>query len=434
MNQSTVLRDWMFGPSPLPDFSEPEEAKNCRVRAWERLRAEPIQKKHDERWKYFPLESLLSFPAGVESGVSKKEAGGSVSLQSNNESLVLGFGSAGKILTETSEILPGVSVQPFWKPIREGSAALTPLKNPKTVDPFLDFNAAWMDAGMVVTVGASQKIAKPIWIQLQSSLPGHLGNIFQPRVRFDLKDHSTATIVLDGRQGAMSPGLINSVLDIQVGKKSELRLIYLHQGLATSARLLHQTISVEESGKFNFIGITEGGGLARLESEIHLQGAGAQTEYRMLALGSAESKFHHQVVVEHRAPDTLSQQVFKSLLSDKAQGEVSSLVHVHREGQNANSRQMIRNILLSGDARAWARPQLQIYADQVQCAHGAATGQFDPEEIFYLESRGLDSALARLLIATGFLADMISPLEPGQVRTEMATRVRQLLQKMLVQG
>lgn len=432
MNQSTVLRDWMFGPSPLPEWSESTEIKNYRIRAWERLRSQPLQKKHDERWKYFPIESVLSFPTSFESETAKKKSGSALRLQSSDASVVLGFGSEGKIITAASEILPDVSVQPFWQRIEASLDVPQDIK--AGMDPLWDFNAAWMDAGIALTVRALQKIEKPIGIELQNASSGHLGNVFQPRINIRLQDQSSATILLDNRQGALNPALINSVLDIQVGKKAVLKLIYLHSGFAGSTRLLHLSASVEASGKFNFVGVSEGGGLGRLESEIHLQGAAAEAEYRMLALGSGDSKFHHQVVVQHAAPDTQSQQVFKSLLTDKAQGEVSSLVHVLREGKNANSRQMIRNILLSPDARAWARPQLQIYADQVQCSHGAATGQFDQDEIFYLTSRGLEPALARLLIATGFLADMIVLLDPLPVRSEMEGKVRQLLQKMLVQS
>ena len=114
--------------------------------------------------------------------------------------------------------------------------------------------------------------------------------------------------------------------------------------------------------------------------------------------------------MEHRAEEARSFQKFKGILSDAARSSFTGLIHVHQEAQRTDSYQLNQNLVLSDRAWAYAKPNLQILADDVKASHGATVGQLDPDSLFYLKSRGIDEAAARALLVTGFTSELIESI------------------------
>jgi Fe-S cluster assembly protein SufD len=140
------------------------------------------------------------------------------------------------------------------------------------------------------------------------------------------------------------------------------------------------------------------------------------------------------MLVEHASPRCNSHQFYNGILNDHAHGVFHGRIIVHKDAQKTDSKQTNRNLLLSDDAQIDTKPQLEIYADDVKCTHGATIGQMDENALFYLRSRGLDENGARSLLLFAFAGECTGRIKPGPVRAHIERLVRQALPKIIVNG
>lgn len=228
----------------------------------------------------------------------------------------------------------------------------------------------------------------------------------------------TKLFVVERHHGS---GLGTAGLEATLGEHAEL----VHVRIVDGDGAHHGAIGVElaAGASYRLVSVVLGGGATRIEPTVRLAGRGATAElYGLLALRGAEHADHH-VTVDHAAPHCTSRQVFRSLLDGKARGVFTGKVVVRPGAAGTDSSQVHRALLLSDDAVANARPQLEIDADDVKCAHGAAVGSLDPESLFYLQQRGLDAAAARGLLTAAFAAEVIDAAPSGSVHDELRERV-----------
>ena len=150
-----------------------------------------------------------------------------------------------------------------------------------------------------------------------------------------------------------------------------------------------------------------GGHLARTELRVELAGEGARTDLAGLALGQGSEHVDHHLLIDHAVPNGTSTQSFRSILDGHARSVFTGKVIVREGAMGTDSDQSNRNLLLSDDAIANTRPQLEIYADDVKCAHGATVGQLDEEALFYLRQRGLSPAQAQALLVEAFAGEIV---------------------------
>lgn len=137
------------------------------------------------------------------------------------------------------------------------------------------------------------------------------------------------------------------------------------------------------------------------------------------------------ILIEHQAPHCNSNQFYRTLLDDGANGVFQGKVHVHQVAQKTDGYQLSNALLLSDKAEMDTKPELEIYADDVKCSHGATTGQLDEEPLFYLRSRGLSAAQARFLMIQAFLAEVIEKIGDEALEDEVNEQVAQWLQNVL---
>jgi Fe-S cluster assembly protein SufD len=180
----------------------------------------------------------------------------------------------------------------------------------------------------------------------------------------------------------------------------------------------HAGISVHATAgaRYRLVSIVLGGATVRIEPQIHLVGEGASADLHGLVALRGQQHADHHVLVDHATPRCTSRQAFRSLLGGRSRGVYTGSVHVRPGAIGTDSGQLHRALLLSEEAVANARPQLQIEADDVKCAHGVAIGALDPEMLFYLRQRGLDEGQARLLLTTGFVNETLAAIEDEAIR------------------
>jgi Fe-S cluster assembly protein SufD len=170
--------------------------------------------------------------------------------------------------------------------------------------------------------------------------------------------------------------------------------------------------------------ITLGAALSRTELTVRLSGPHAECKLNGLYVVDGERHADHHTVIDHVAPNTKSTESYKGVLDDEARGVFTGRVVVRRDSQKVEARQSNRNLLLSEGAIVETRPQLEIYADDVQCSHGAAIGRLDENAMFYLRQRGLDRAAARGMLTWAFASEVLATLPDETLRAAVADTLR----------
>jgi Fe-S cluster assembly protein SufD len=173
-----------------------------------------------------------------------------------------------------------------------------------------------------------------------------------------------------------------------------------------------------------------GGGLTRNGLRVTLDGEGADCELDGLYVGANKQHVDNQIFVHHRVPHTTSRQLFKSVLTGSAHGIFTGCVQVDPDAQKIEAHQQNRNLVLSENAVADTRPQLEIHADDVRCTHGATIGRLDENALFYLRSRGLDLPTARSLLTQAFAMEVLESIKRPMLAAELCQPVRNRLEEI----
>lgn len=177
----------------------------------------------------------------------------------------------------------------------------------------------------------------------------------------------------------------------------------------------------EQDSNLSTFNMSMGGALTRNDIQAHLNGEHTVTRMNGLYLVTGNQHIDNHTLIEHAKPSCDSYEVYKGILDGQARAVFNGKVYVHREAQETDAKQLNKNLLLSPDARVNTKPQLEIFADQVKCTHGATVGQLDEEQIFYLITRGMSRDVACNLLTYGFAADLIRRLRVEAIREQLDT-------------
>lgn len=178
----------------------------------------------------------------------------------------------------------------------------------------------------------------------------------------------------------------------------------------------------------------QAGKLNRFNLELNLNAPGANGETYALFLTDGEEHSDVNTVINHKAPDTTSNQIAKGILDAASKGVFTGKIHIFPKAQRVASGQLNKNLLLSKKAQVHSQPQLEIFADDVKCSHGSTTGQLSPEEIFYFQARGIPEDKARNLLAFGFGLEVVQKIQNAPVREFVSAIVKESLQKKFSLG
>jgi Fe-S cluster assembly protein SufD len=222
-------------------------------------------------------------------------------------------------------------------------------------------------------------------------------------------------------------GFINKVNEVFLDENAELEL-YKLQNLNDETVLLNQTaISQMASSRLKVNAFSLNGGMIRNEIHDFMNGQGAWSDIRGLYLMDQKQHIDNQVNVYHNVPHCDSNQLFKGILDNEATGVFNGYIYVKRNAQQTNAFQRNANILLTKTARIDTMPHLEIYADDVQCSHGASVGQLDNEAMFYLMQRGIPFADARMLLMYAFADAVINEISIEALRISIEDMVKKRL-------
>jgi Fe-S cluster assembly protein SufD len=224
----------------------------------------------------------------------------------------------------------------------------------------------------------------------------------------------------------------NAVLDVELAAGAELTVYRLQRGCDKAFHIERIEARVADGARLVLRDSQLGSSLARLDLHVNLDGRGSSAELTGVFLADGSRHLDTHVLVEHRAVETTSLQDYRGIAANKGRGVFNGKSIVHEGAQKSNARQVNRNLLLTPGAEIDTKPDLEIYADDVQCSHGATTGQLDPNALFYLRSRGLDESEARSALTRAFAGAVLSkvdvPALAQHVQDELDRRLVRLLE------
>jgi Fe-S cluster assembly protein SufD len=281
--------------------------------------------------------------------------------------------------------------------------------------PFAALNMAFWEDGAFIHLPQGTALETPIHLVFQT-IGDHLA--VHPRLLLVMAANTQATVVVEyGGQGGYLSG---PVAELAVGEGAVLDYHQMQEEAAGAFHLGGLRVQQERASQARLHLISLGGQLARVDLEAVLDGEGASCQINGLTLARDQQFSDCHVRVEHAQPHGTSEQLFKSVLEDKANTVFDGMIHVRQHAQKTDARQTSRNLLLSKQAHAHANPRLEILADDVKCGHGSSTGFLDPDAEFYLRARGIPAAQARALLVHAFANDSLNRIHLTPLRERMA--------------
>ena len=266
--------------------------------------------------------------------------------------------------------------------------------------PVLALNTAFIEDGFVVIV-EKVELAKPIEVVFVANS----GSAHYPRNLIVAKDNARATIL--ERHIGEGAYLSNSAFEVKVESGSHVKHYRLLDDSAEGVNLSSVKAKLGKDATYDSFILSMGGALSRSEIHVACEAAGAHTNLNGVYVGKDNQHMDHTTLIDHLVPNTTSQETYKGALDDKARGVFQGAIVVADGADGTDGRMSNKTLLLSDDAEIDAKPQLEIYADDVQCAHGFTAGELDDDSLFYLRSRGIPDAMARSMLVEGFLTEVV---------------------------
>ena len=254
------------------------------------------------------------------------------------------------------------------------------------------------------------------------SLSGGQGD-FHPRHSIRLGKGARLTVVeVSAGQGVY---LLNTVAEIHVAEGAHLTHIRLQDEAATAFHVSTTYADVVAGGTYDSFTLNLGGRLSRTEVHTQLSGPGASAHLNAAQILAGSQHADFTTVVSHTAPSCSSRQTVKNVLAGRSRGVFQGKIEVARHAQKTDGYQMNQALLLSPDAEVDSKPELEIFADDVKCSHGATVGELDAEQMFYLRSRGIPDAEAKSILVRAFLAEALDAVGDETIRGLLETAVEQ---------
>jgi Fe-S cluster assembly protein SufD len=298
--------------------------------------------------------------------------------------------------------------------------------------PFVALNTAFLIDGAYIELAAGTILQQPIHVLFVAT--GHNNGqttMAHPRVLAVLGANSQATIV-ETYVGPDATGYFtNAVTEIVLGENAVLDHYTRQYEGSGSHHVGALYAQAERSANCTLHAINAGGALVRNDVVTTLNGQGIDCTLNGLYLADEQRLIDNHTTIDHAQPHCASREIYKGILADRARGVFNGKIIVRPDAQKTDAKQTNRALLLSEDAQINTKPQLEIFANDVKCTHGAAVGQLDDEAMFYLRSRGLSAAHARQLLIHAFAADVLNRLPLESIRADAEFRLqRQLTAKL----
>ena len=289
-------------------------------------------------------------------------------------------------------------------------------------DSFTALNAAMATDGAVICIEAKALVAKPIHLLFIADTAAEASAVQTRNVVF-AERHSEATIVESYVSAGGASYFTNAVTEVFVGEGARLSHYKLQTESIGAFHVGTVTVQQARSSRYESFSFATGAKLSRTNIYSTLAGDAAEVVMNGLYMVDGAQHVDHQTRIEHVAPNCPSHELYKGILDGRSHGVFNGKVYVHPEAQKTDGKQSNNNLLLSDSARVDTKPQLEIFADDVKCTHGATVGRLDETALFYMRSRGIGPGQAKRLLTYAFAADVLEKIELEPLREALEAQV-----------
>ncbi|HEX8874156.1 MAG TPA: Fe-S cluster assembly protein SufD [Nitrosospira sp.] len=414
-------------PSPLAWFNE------LRASAVDRAGTLQVPTTRDEEWRFTDISPLarLSFQPVRTAPPLRKEDIERFYLKEAAMTLVFVDGTYMPGLSTRSGDIGGADPA-----VTNLSAALA--THAKVIEPhlgrhtgfqdnlFAALNTAFLHDGALIVVPRNMAIEGPVhvlFIATRAESTSH------PRCLLIAGSGSAVTMVEDYVTLQEGAYITNAVTEIAIGDNAQVNHTRLQRDSGQAFHMANCAVSLARASRYRSVSVAFGARISRYDLNVRLDAEGAECSVDGLALINGRQLADTHTCIDHATRDGTSRQLHKCIIDGSAHGVFNGKIMVRPGAQRTDSSQSSRNLLLSGRAHIDTKPQLEIFADDVKCAHGATVGQLDNEELFYLKSRGLSEVAARNLLTYAFGAEIIDRIPIASLRHQLERTVLEQTQR-----
>jgi Fe-S cluster assembly protein SufD len=413
--EQQLAAEWQEAKGRLPG------AAPLRASAFERFSAVGLPHRRVEEWKYTDLRALmrdakpLASPPDAAAKARAKDAG-ALLADIDCRRLVFVDGVFVPELSDLANLTPGLTVRPMAQALAVNDALAGKYlgKVFPTDDVAVALNTAFMGDGALVHVAAGAAVEQPIHLVFAAS--GDKPAALFTRSLVVIEKGARAMIV-ESHEGAEGRDYqVNTALEMVVADDAHVDHVKI---VREGGKALHVSSLMADVGahaRFNTFVQTMGGAVTRNQLFLRFGGEGTVANIRGAALLKGRQHADTTLLVDHAVPNCQSREVFKTVADDESRGVFQGKIIVRPGAQKTDAKMSARALLLSEEAEVDAKPELEIYADDVQCGHGATAGDLDEDLLFYLKARGIPHAQAEALLIQAFVGDAIEGIEHAGLR------------------
>lgn len=326
----------------------------------------------------------------------------------------------GQIKQIPAQVEDGLTIKSLWEAYQDHPedilaqfGQLTQSNN----DAFLTWNTAFAKNGLYIKVDKNVILGKPIMVY---HFVGALQeNTIHSRNLVVVEESAQVSINEAVHTEGAAPSFSNLVSEIYMGKNARVEFTKVQNDLPTAYQFGHTAVHQKRDSNFKANTITLKGAMIRNNINISVDDENCEAHMYGLYLLNGKSHVDNHTVVDHRKPNSFSNELYKGIVDEKANGVFNGKIFVRQEAQKTNAFQSNNNILLSDSATVNTKPQLEIWADDVKCSHGCTVGQMDEEAIFYLRARGIDERSAKAMLLYAFSKDVLENISVEPLRAHL---------------
>jgi len=295
--------------------------------------------------------------------------------------------------------------------------------------PFVALNTAFFADGFALIVPLNVAIVQPLQVVHVATQPNaatHARNIIV------LSQNAEVTLIEQQLATIDAAAFVNSVTEVRLGENASLCHTLLQENGEKVLQIANIVVEQARNSRYRGQDVALGAQLARTDMLVELLGENADVNLSGLALGEGRQHLDTHLYLNHRVPHCVSHAHYRAVLDGRARGVFNGLVHVARDAQKTDSAMSSKNLLLSKHAEMDTKPELEIYADDVLCAHGATVGELDDNALFYLRSRGLSEQAGRDLLTYAFAAEALKEINHPGLENYILQRLAQRLDEDMI--
>ncbi|CCG96555.1 FeS assembly protein SufD [Marinobacter nauticus ATCC 49840] len=380
----------------------------------------PLPTRKTENWKYSSKylkladDMAISLPAEGKTGNSLAVPGYKVVFIN------------GVMIPEASEYpdLDGIEILSF-NDLANGEAEALSAKLGSTLNhdqvQFARLNGARFEDGLFIRLKPGAVLDQPLFIIHETSADAS-GSAY-PRIYVEAGANSQLTLVEEYTSSGEASALVSTVTEFNLADGANVTSIRLNMEGENVQHIGATGVLQQRSSRFESHCVGFGGPLRRHDLQVRLEGEGAETKLNGVVVTQGKQHYDNHTSIDHVAAHCNSEETYRNIAADQSHAVFNGRIHIHQDAQKSNADMNNKNLLLSNGAEIDTKPELEIYADDVKCAHGATIGQLDETSVFYLVSRGIGRRQANVLLTMAFINELVQQIPVEAVRETAQARL-----------